>query len=111
MVGLRDEVCVRVEEGQTEYRVRIDGQDGGGFALRRAGAGERLPFSVVWDSHVGPTERRDSPGAVGIFGVSGASCGVLGRLASFEVQVSRSDLLAAIAGSYQGGIIVEISAP
>src|SRR5512134_419918 len=48
-VVLRDEVCVRVTEGQGSYRVRIDGRDGQGFELAADSGTDRLPFSITWD--------------------------------------------------------------
>ena len=110
-VVLRDEACVRIDNGSGEYQVHVGAADGGGFTLQRAGTGDRLPFRVVWDSQRGASELRDQPGFMGSFGVSGAACDVSGHRAAFEVRISRSDLLAVSAGSYQGGIVIDLSAP
>lgn len=110
-VVLRDEICVRVAGGQGSYRVRLDGQDGQGFALALAGGAERLPFSVAWDSRAGATEERSAPGEVGVFAVSSHGCAPDAWLASYEVRFARADMLAVPAGPYHGGLVIEISIP
>lgn len=106
---LRDEVCVRVIEGGS-YRVSVDGP-GGGFALARTGGSENLPFSVVWDSQTGSTERRDDPGEIGTFASSSLGCATDAFSAAVEIHIARADLLAVPAGHYGGSLTIEIATP
>jgi hypothetical protein len=108
-ITLSDEVCVLLD-GRSQYRVSVAGQGPDGLALQRPGSTEQLPISVVWDDHRGSTQQRDTPGPLGTFDVSGIGCGASGHLASFEVRIDRAALLSVTAGSYQGGILLELSA-
>ncbi|MFO1073631.1 MAG: hypothetical protein U1E17_13360 [Geminicoccaceae bacterium] len=108
---LRRQVCVRATKGQDSYRVRVDSQDGRAFALTAADGRAQLPFVLVWDSQADATAERASPGEVGVFRISRRRCAADGWRAAFEVRLAHRRALAMPAGSYRGGLVIEIASP
>jgi hypothetical protein len=110
-VLMRGQACIRTTDDQARYRVRIDSGIGTEFKLRNSAGTDELPFSVVWDSQAGQGRSFDRPGETALLTASGLSCGPNAHLTSYEVHVDRRDLLSVTAGTYQGSLAINISAP
>jgi len=108
---MRGQACIRTTDDQARYQVRIDSGAGTEFKLRNTAGTNELPFSVLWDSQAGQGRSFVRPGETTLLTASGLSCGPNAHLVPYEVHVDRHDLLSAVAGTYQGSLVIDISAP